>query len=233
MIEYKAMRETFQIRLQEEQYRMMLERYHFRQTDADQLRCLGAILERLAGPVMYFAPCSVTENGYNTGIHMLVGDAQCGEAAEWKEGTQLAVLVSLGEKVDALQNEYVVKDRLTEGYMIECIGMELLQTAYAKSAEILWKQSGLWMGGFEFLGDKYPLEWTEEIFGLLQPESITYNKAYMMTPRKTVVFLTTLHCKRQQSYCHICESCSNLQCPNRQKQASHMNYGYQRIFGKP
>lgn len=207
------MRETFQIRLQEEQYRVMLERYHFRQTDADRLRCLGAILERLAEPVMYFAPCS--------------------DAAEWKEGTQLAVLVSLGEKVDALQNEYVAKDQLTEGYMIECIGMELLQTAYAKSAEILWKQSGLWMGGFEFLGDKYPLEWTEDIFNLLQPEDIAYNKAYMMTPKKTVVFLTTLHRERRQSYCHVCESCSNLQCPNRQKQASHMNYGYQRIFGKP
>lgn len=227
------MREIFQIRLQEEQYRVMLERYHFRQTDAEQLRCLGVILEQLAGPVMYFAPCNVIENGRNSGIHMLAGHAQCGGTAEWKEGMQLAVLVSLGNKVDALQNEYVRRERLTEGYMIECIGMELLQTAYEKVAEIIRQKYGLWMSGFEFLGDRYPLEWTKDLFHVLQPEGITYNQAYMMTPKKTVAFLTALRQERKESYCHVCESCSNLQCPNRQKLTSHMNYGYQRIFGKP
>ena len=227
------MREIFQIRLQEEQYRRMLKRYHFGEADSDLLVCMGDTLQQIAEPVMYYEPCSIVDSaGRLTRIRMADVE-ESSKPVGCKEGMQLAVLVSLGEKVDALQNEYVAKDQLTEGYMIECIGMELLQTAYAKSAEILWKQSGLWMGGFEFLGDKYPLEWTEDIFNLLQPEDIAYNKAYMMTPKKSVVFLTTLHRERRQSYCHVCESCSNLQCPNRQKQASHMNYGYQRIFGKP
>jgi hypothetical protein len=66
---------------------------------------------------------------------------------------------------------------------------------------------------------------------LLKPEDISYNQAYMLTPKKTVVFLTALRKERQDGFCHVCERCSNVGCPNRQTE--HLNYGYQRIFGKP
>lgn len=227
------MREIFQIRLQEEQYRRMVKRYHFREADSDLLVCMGDTLQQIAEPVMYYELCSIVDSaGRLTGIRMADVE-ESSKPVGCKEGMQLAVLVSLGNKVDALQNEYVRRERLTEGYMIECIGMELLQTAYEKVAEIIRQKYGLWMSGIEFLGDRYPLEWTKDLFHVLQPEGITYNQAYMMTPKKTVAFLTALRQERKESYCHVCESCSNLQCPNRQKLTSHMNYGYQRIFGKP
>lgn len=230
------MKETLQIQLQEEHYKSMLGRYHFRQTDLEQLRCLGEILLRTAEPVMYYAPCRVIDE--EESIHIQISDTDHAE-----EGTQLAVIVSLGDKVDALQNEYINKERLTEGYMIECIGMELLKAAYELTAERVWKKFGLWMGGFVFLGERYPLELTEDVFRLLAPEEIFYNQAYMLTPKKTVVFMSKLQKERKDGYCHICDTCSNLRCPNRQSinehketkqnQSSNLNYGYQRIFGKP
>lgn len=264
------MKEALQIQLQEEHYKEMLARYHFNQTDIDQLRCLGEILLRTVEPVMYYAPCRVTDiGGENGNTQMADTDEKVTEKAakniraagieaiqtdQVKEGTQLALIVSLGAKVDALQNEYVDKERLTEGYMIECIGMELLKTAYELTAEKVWAKYGLWMGGFVFLGERYPLELTEEVFRLLAPEEISYNQAYMLTPKKTVVFMTTLQKERKNGYCYVCDACSNFQCPNRQSihrpekwenrekrvpekmeenRSPNLNYGYQRIFGKP
>lgn len=243
------MKETLQIQLLEEHYKAMLAHYHFKEADLDQLRCLGEILLRTAEPVMYCAPCRVTGSGRAAGIEAIAPE-------RIEESTQLAVIVSLGAKVDALQNEYVNKERLTEGYMIECIGMELLKTAYELTAEKIWEAYGLWVSGFVFLGEQYPLELTKDVFRLLAPEEISYNQAFMLTPKKTVVFMTTLQKERKDSYCHVCDVCSNLQCPNRQsgdetkkpeKRAEHdtisakagqnnpvnLNYGYQRIFGKP
>ncbi len=270
------MKETLQIQLQEEHYKAMLERYHFRQTDLAQIRWLGEILLRTAEPVMYYAPCRVIDAEESVRAQISGADVsgvaakatgRKAESAEKKqlevssanrveEGTQLAVIVSLGDKVDVLQNEYIDKERLTEGYMIECISMELLKTAYELTAQKIWEKYGLWMSGFVFLGERYPLELTENVFRLLAPENISYNQAYMLTPKKTVVFMAALHKERKASYCHICDTCSNLQCPNRQStgktkelekgkasgelsvetrqnRVSNLNYGYQKIFGKP
>lgn len=146
-------------------------------------------------------------------------------------GITLAVAVSLGENIDILQNEYISRECLTEAYMIECIGMELLKNAYELAAEKIRDQYGLWTGGFEFLGERYPLEMTGAVLGLLAPDAITYNAAYMLMPKKTVVFMTALQEERRNGYCHVCDTCSNLRCPNRIN-AVHLNYGYQRIFGK-
>lgn len=283
------MKEKLQLYLREEHYIAMLERYHFRQTDLDQLRWLGEILLRTAEPVMYYAPCRVIDIDEHTSAEISDTEEQAGagisetdvrgadakargkkaestkhkrtqleanSANRVEEGTQLAAIVSLGDKVDALQNEYIDKERLTEAYMMECIGMELLKTAYELTAQKVWEKYGLWMSGFVFLGEKYPLELTEDVFRLLVPENITYNQAYMLTPKKTVVFMTTLHKERKAGYCRVCDTCSNLQCPNRQSEGkikeqekeeisagwssgieqnrvTNLNYGYQKIFGKP
>lgn len=272
-----VMKEILQIRLLEEHYKAMLTQYHFRQMDLEQLKCLGDILLRAIEPVMYYLPCRITDVEDKAAATQTLGadekgiDGKAAEkkvknakrtepetvsADQVKKGTQLAVIVSLGAKVDALQNEYIRKERLTEGYMIECIGMELLKIAYEQAAEKIWERFGLWIGAFEFLGERYPLELTEDVFRLLVPEEISYNQAYMLTPKKTVVFMTTLKQERKDGYCHICDACSNLQCPNRQNaeetkepekrtghsigfakakqnQSVNLNYGYQRIFGKP
>lgn len=250
--ECKSMKETLQVRLQEKQYREMLRQYHFRQSDLEQLICLGDILQRTAQPVMYYAPCHIDggetpddQNMTSVSEKERAASLRAAPSERVQEGTQLAVIVTLGARPDALQNEYVAKERLTEGYMIECLGMELLKAAYEMTAQKLWEKYGLWLSGFSFLGEQYPLEWTQDIFRLLAPEGISYNQAYMLAPKKTVVFVTTLQREREDGYCRVCDACGNLQCPNRysaktpdkereaQEAPPNLNYGYQRIFGKP
>ncbi|MBO5472555.1 MAG: hypothetical protein J6A08_02010 [Lachnospiraceae bacterium] len=246
------MKQTLQLGLQEEQYKAVLAQYHFRETDLERLRDLGGRLLYAAEPVLYYAPCRVLGKSALEGAGaetegMEAASAEAGLATEAPEsavmelepvpeeqvqaGITLAVAVSLGENIDILQNEYISRECLTEAYMIECIGMELLKNAYELAAEKIRDQYGLWTGGFEFLGERYPLEMTGAVLGLLAPDAITYNAAYMLMPKKTVVFMTTLQEERRNGYCHVCDTCSNLRCPNRIN-AVHLNYGYQRIFGK-
>jgi hypothetical protein len=184
-------------------YEEMRKRYHFRRADLERLRRLGDEALFAVEPVMYCAPY---------------------------DGSLCAVIVSLGAKIDALQDGYSAQGCLIDAYMIECIAMELLKNTYELAAAALHEAYGLWMDGYDFLGERYPIELTADVFKLLQPKEISYNQAYMLTPKKTVIFLTTLQQERQDSYCHVCGRCSNMACPNRRTE--HLNYGYQRIFGK-
>jgi hypothetical protein len=225
-------------------YEIMRKRYHFRQTDLEQLKRLGDEALFAVEPVMYCAPCALTELvNQNASTEETAGtvsrSSRPGTTVRLKtlppepvgDGTLCAVIVSLGAGIDALQESYEEKGCLTKSYMIECIAMELLQKTYELAAAALHETYGLWMDGYDFLGERYPIELTKDVFRLLKPEDISYNQAYMLTPKKTVVFLTALHKERQDSYCHVCDRCSNVGCPNRQTE--HLNYGYQRIFGKP
>jgi hypothetical protein len=210
-------------------YETMRKRYHFRQADLEQLRRLGDEALFAVEPVMYCAPCAMWSGQLfemTEPVNVTVPTQE-----QVGDGTLCAVMVSLGAKVDALQESYEEKGCLTKSYMIECIAMELLQKTYELAAAAIHETYGLWMDGYDFLGERYPIELTEDVFRLLKPEDISYNQAYMLTPKKTVVFLTALHKERQDSYCHVCDRCSNAGCPNRQTE--HLNYGYQRIFGKP
>jgi cobalamin-dependent methionine synthase I len=233
-------------------YETMRKRYHFRQTDLEQLRRLGDEALFAVEPVMYCAPCAMRDGQLREMTELVNQKASAEETADTvshssKPRTTVgletmiqepvdkeihcAVIVSLGAGIDALQESYEEKGCLTDAYMIECIAMELLQKTYELAAEALHETYGLWMDGYDFLGERYPIELTEDLFALLAPEGISYNQAYMMTPKKTVVFLTALQKERKNSSCSVCNRCSNVGCPNRQTE--HLNYGYQRIFGKP
>lgn len=199
------MREKLELHIEEGMYAQILSRYHFEQRDEGQIRVLADLLLSVANPILYYAPFGQ------------------------KEKSRLAVLVTLGAGVDKEQDACVEEGRLGESYMVECIAMELLGNAYEQSAERIYGHYGLWVGRFAFLGSDTPIEETKTLFGILRPQEISYNQAYMFTPRKTVAFYTTLTEKRQESYCNQCDTCRNTKCAHRK---AHLTYGYQKIFGK-
>lgn len=198
------MREPLKLCLAEDVYRHIVARYHFRETDEKQLCGLAEELIRVAAPALYCAPCGLEKE------------------------SRLAVLVTLGAGVDDLQDSYLTRERLTEGYMIECIAMELLQNAYEQAAEKIYSRYGRWISGFDFVGEAVPIEQMEELLRLLEPEEISCNQAYMLSPKKSAAFYTTLTDKRQSACCDVCESCGNISCAYRKR---NLTYGYQRIFG--
>lgn len=198
------MQEKLQLYLQEKQYRDMLVQYHFWEHDLKQLRQIGSLVEEAAEPVLYYGLFTRREEEYAAGDGISTVD-------------RMAVIVTLGEGVDELQNQYTQQERLTESYMTECVGMELLRTAYEQAAERIHAYTGRWMSDFEFIGDRIPFTYMEEMFKLLKPQEVNYNQAYMLTPKKTVVFLTDLCAERKDSYCHICDACSCLTCPDRKE----------------
>ena len=187
------MRERLQIQLADAQYREICMRYHFREEDLDTVRRIGSLTEQSAEPVFYYD---------------IFGE--CGEA-----GDTAAVIVTLGNGVDMLQDGYTERERLTDAYMVECIGMELLKEAYGQAAERIHVHTGRWISGFSFVGDAVPFPYMERIFDRLAPDAVSFNQAYMLTPKKTVVFLTELCTERRNSYCHVCADCSYLACPCR------------------
>lgn len=199
------MREKLEPYIEESAYAKMISRYHFRRSDEAQIRALTDRLLSVAEPLLYHASCTPEEQ------------------------FRLAVLVTLGDGIDELQRACTEEGRLSESYMIECIAMELLGNAYEQSAEKLYEHYGLWINGFDFLGDKAPIEEMGKLFDILKPREVSYNQAYMITPKKTVAFYTTLTKKRQETYCNQCESCRNTRCAHRR---AHLTYGYQQIFGR-
>lgn len=199
------MREALHPYITENVYDQILSCYHFQEKEEPLIRSLTERIYQAADSAVYFAYKSP------------------------REESRLAVLVTLGVGVDDLQEEYNAAGHLTESYMIECIAMELLKNAYEQAAEKIYGHYGLWMNGFDFLGDRVPIEEMEEMFAILEPEEISYNQAYMLTPKKTVAFYTTLTDIREAAFCNLCSTCSHTKCIHRR---GNLTYGYQRIFGE-
>lgn len=201
----EGMREKLKPYIAEDAYAQILSRYHFEKGNEGQIRALTDRLLSVAVPALYYGPLDAEEQ------------------------RRLAVLVTLGAGVDELQDAYMQEGRLGESYMVECIAMELLGNAYEQSAERIHDRYGLWLGRFDFLGSSSPIEEMQRLFAILEPQDVSYNQAYMLTPKKTVAFYADLKEKRQESYCNQCDSCRNTKCAHRK---AHLTYGYQQIFGK-
>ena len=191
------------LQLSQKDYSKIQNKYHFGDADLDTLKQVGEHLLRIAKPKLFY-----------------------------DRADMVYVILSLGSAVDCLQDDYSAMGKMIESYMVECISMELLIQAYEQTGEIIHADTGMWLNEFSFLGDKYPLTMMDDIFRRLQPEEVSFNQAYMMTPKKTVVFVSHLQKDRKLSACHICRNCSNVHCANRLDESiKTMPYGYQRILG--
>lgn len=141
-----------------------------------------------------------------------------------------AVFLTLGDGVDALQELYLRRECVSEAYMLECLASELLMKAYEECVEYLQKESGKWAVKIDFLGDSYPLELMQELYKEFPEIEITYNEQFVLSPKKSVVFLLPVSTeKTQKNPSHICADCKNKVCMYRTETVN--TYGYQRIFG--
>ncbi len=225
------MEKALRLQLHDGQYRELLARYHFGENDLPLLVQLGTAAQRQITPVLFWEPVPGQERA--------------------------AAVVTLGEAFDRLQESYGDRERLTESYMLECIGMELLRVAYEQTAAYLHEQTGKWPGKFEFVGGDGSFESMRELFALVRPARVSYNQAYMLQPKKTAAFYAPLCAQRRDSYRRFCADCAAVDCPAREEPAADcsdreasadcparetpkpaaasgrpMPYGYQRILGQ-
>lgn len=173
-------------------------------------------------------------------------DAADGGVDRQTLGMCCPVCITLGPGVDRLQDRYLEEKLLTEAYMIETLGSELLLKAYPQWNA--WVASGdkYLVRRYHFLGSspEYPITDLPALLEKLQMP-VVCTEAYCMIPKKSVAFYAELVDARTAGITEcegICAGCGRKDCENRMEKMSSGNYvadmtdrpftyGYQRIFG--
>jgi hypothetical protein len=181
------------VALEQKDFSRMLQKYHFQDSDQPLLQDNYALLLPHIHAKGYFAldvpVASITYDSYALG------------------------LVTLGNGIDELQQEYTKQQNLTESYMLDCLGLELLSKSYQEVVKEVQRMTDKWVTSIDFLGDTYPLSLLPKFFEILHPEDISYNRDFMLTPLKSVSFLLPLSdTKTEHDVCNLCTHCGNEQC---------------------
>lgn len=121
-----------------------------------------------------------------------------------------AVVMTLGARIDLLQERYQQTDRMLESYMVENIGGELLMQGYERLEEWLKARTGCRVAAYHFLGSEedYPLEMMPELLALACKNKVSCNEGYCLTPKKSVAFFVELTEEASEKCASICDSCS-------------------------
>lgn len=205
----------------------VMKKYHY---DPEEYPDLKQIAEQMV-------PCLETEAGWQ--------DRDCEETFPEGERSFLAVGITLGKGIDALQENYLRDGFLTESYMIEVLSSELLLKSYQAYTEWVAKNRDLHVARLHFLGTE-GTPGLENLPALLQELQIpvTCNEAYCMIPKKSVVFYAELTKDTFTKCAGICLGCGRRDCPNRMEEKENfplrfadmtdrpLSYGYARIFSK-
>ena len=143
--------------------------------------------------------------------------------------------VTLGNGVDELSELYLNHDQIEEAYIIDCLSLVLLSTAYEEFAQVVEKETNLHLAELSFLGDKYSLDLLPQIYESLAPENIKLTDGQMLMPLKTAALILALDTRAHsdiKKLCSSCAACKNLSCPSRKKQAAPLphTYGAMQIF---
>lgn len=189
------------------------EKYHYLPEDMQELLIVAKIMKERILPEAFFD----------------VGN----DYVETKGEACRGVVISLGEGIDKLQDSYTQEGKLTESYMIEALGNELLLETYAVWNDWIEEKTDYHVAKYIFFGsnEKYPLEQLPGFLTRVSP-SVTCNESYFMIPKKSVAFYASLT-KEANIRCEgICQSCVRRDCPNRAKEEKWLPYGYARILGK-
>ncbi len=189
-------------------------RYHYLQEDLPELLIVAEKMQE----------CVFREASFE------IGELQ---VAQEGDRSRQAVVMTLGGGVDRLQDAYAEKEKLTESFMIEALGNELLLCAYGVWNR--WIEAGTEYHVASYLfpgsGKDYPLE---ELPGLLTSVSdvVVCNESFLMIPKKSVAFYALLT-KEPGVRCEgICQNCDRKDCRNRAREERLLPYGYARILGR-
>lgn len=190
------------------------DRYHYRQEDLPELLVVAEKMQE----------CIFGEASFE------MGELQ---AAEEDDRPRQAVVMTLGEGVDRLQDAYTEKEKLTESFMIEALGNELLLCAYGVWNQ--WVEAGTEYHVASYLfpgsGKDYPLQELPELLTEVS-DVVTCNESFLMLPKKSVAFYALLT-KEPGVRCEgICQSCGRKDCRNRAREERLLPYGYARILGR-
>ena len=152
------------------------------------------------------------------------------------------VVMTLGKGVDDLQEQFLADGLLTEAYMVEVLGSEILLLAYVAynawvkertesavrryhflgTGESFSVKTVTGQGDFEGQSIQIPLG-IETIPRMLERSGlpVTCTEGYCMVPKKSVAFYAELT-KDKTVVCEgICMGCSRTDCPNRMSVGDH------------
>ena len=214
-----------------------MEKYHYDPEEYPNLK-------RLAGEMI---PCLETEAGWQ--------DREIKETFPGRDQSFLAVGITLGNGIDALQEKYLQNEFLTESYMIEVYARAPWGHRCCLPAEWVVVHRNLHVGRLHFLGGEISETSESPISSLLQLANlpmllqelalpVTCNAAYCMIPKKSVVFYAELTKDPFTKCAGICLGCGRRDCPNRMEEKENfplrfadmtdrpLSYGYARIFSK-
>ncbi len=205
----------------------VMKKYHY---DPEEYPTLMQLAEQMV-------PCLETEAGWQ--------DRDFEETFPEGERSFLAVGITLGEGIDALQENYLREGLLTESYMIEVLSSELLLKSYQAYTKCVASHRELHVARLHFLGVE-GAPGLENLPALLQELQlpVTCNEAYCMIPKKSVVFYAELTKDAFTKCAGICLGCGRRDCPNRMEEKENfplrfadmtdrpLSYGYARIFSK-
>ena len=152
------------------------------------------------------------------------------------------VVITLGDGVDKLQEEYLSACQLTEAYMVEVLGSEILLLAYAAYNTWIREHLDFAVKRYYFLGTGEYVTITGEdmdrehsgeekraetdtgislklsaLPDMLKRSglAVTCTEGYCMLPKKTVAFYAELTADHDTVCEGICMGCGRTDCPNR------------------
>jgi hypothetical protein len=182
-----------------------LRRYHFEEKDKkDVLRIYRQVEPRVHAEFHYVLE---TDEEVSSGRESVgVGGT---------ERQQAVVVVTLGQAFDEYQESLLARGDIHKAYILDCIGLEILWAAYDEIDKKLLERTGLYAGNYVFAGDdELPITELPRLMNLLGQKVVTYNEAYAMIPKKSVVFTVPLLPEAVEKYAR-CASCSNVNCSMR------------------
>lgn len=143
--------------------------------------------------------------------------------------------VTLGSGVDELVELYLNHEQIEEAYIVDCISLMLLSSAYEEFARAVENESGLYLAELSFLGDSYPMDLLPLMYKQLAPDMIQLTDGEMLCPLKTasvILHLNTKPVTNLKDLCNSCATCKNLSCPSRKAPAPSLprTYGAMQIF---
>ena len=199
-----------------------MEKYHYDPEEYPNLK-------RLAGEMI---PCLETEAGWQ--------DREIKETFPGRDQSFLAVGITLGKGIDALQEKYLQKGFLTESYMIEVLSSELLLESYRAYTEWVVVHRNLHVARLHFLGGEISETSEQKISSLLRLANlpmllqelalpVTCNAAYCMIPKKCGILCGA----DEGSFYQMCRNLSGVRQERLPRPWNRpLSYGYARIFSK-